>query len=127
MVKGILLVEQQAVEKCELRVNAMAEYDVAKLVGQDYREARFIGKNIDQAATQYDGVADGERFEGRRHQHAATNFGFDVEIVCDFKIIYDSLENFIDAPAGGHDPKLLHSVQNVIFSLVVPHALRLQR
>ena len=91
------------------------------------RQAGFVGQHVNQAAAHDDGVADGKRFERRGHQHAAADFGFDVQIVGDFQIVDHRREHFVDFALRRQQPKPLHAVDDVVFGLAVPGALRLQR
>ena len=72
--EGVLFVEQHAVEEGELRVDAMAENDVGHLVREHGGQAGLVGKHVDQAAAEDDGVADGERLERGGHQARGSEF-----------------------------------------------------
>ena len=64
--EGLLVVEHQPIKERILRIHAMSERDVTELVCQDCRQAGFIGKDVDQAAAENDGVADSERLPASR-------------------------------------------------------------
>ena len=82
----------------------MAEHDVAELVRQDRCQAGFIGKHVDQSAAEDDRMTNREGFESRSHQHAAANFGIDVNVVGHFKVVDDRFQNFVDFPLGAISP-----------------------
>ena len=120
----VLLVEQQAIEEGVLSVNAVAENDVRQFVRDHGGQAGFIGQHVDQAAAEHDGVADGERFQSRSQQHAAADFGLDVQVVGDLEVVHDGLENLVHFALGREQTEALEPVDDVIFRLAVPIALR---
>lgn len=61
--EGFAFVEAQAAEERVLRVHAMPEHDVTKLVRENGGEAGFVWQHVNQSAAQNDRVANGEGFE----------------------------------------------------------------
>ncbi len=85
-------------------------------------QAGFVRQHVEQAAAQDDGVADGEGFERAGQQNAAVNFRLDVEVVGDFQVVDDRLENLVHFSRGREQAGALQAVENVDFGLVLPFA-----
>ena len=94
---------------------------------KDGGEAGLVGEDVHQAAAQNDGMADGEGLESGDHQHAATNFRLDIEIVGDFEIVDDGRKDLFHVSRGRHQAQALHAVHDIVFGLTVPGALGLKR
>src|SRR5579883_11538 len=125
--EGVLVVDQQLVEEGVLGIEAVAENDVGEFVGEDGRQAGFIGQNVNQAAAENDGVADSEGFQRGSHQDAAAHLGIDVDIIGDLEVVDDGFEDLVDFALGGHQTDAFEAVNNVVFRLAVPGALGLNR
>src|SRR3989304_2435090 len=61
----------------------------AELVGNHHGQAGFVGENVDQAAAENDGAAEGEGFQGGGEHDAAANPALDVEVIGDFEVVDD--------------------------------------
>ena len=69
----------------------------------------------------------GEGFECGHHEHAAAHFRRDVQIIGDLQVVDDSLEHFIHFAVRSQQTLALEAVGDVVFRLMAPGALRLQR
>src|SRR5271168_5167553 len=91
------------------------------------REAGLIGEHVDQSPADYDGVTHAEGFERRREQHACAHRTGQVDVVSDFQIVNDGLKNVVDVAFGREQAGAGEALDDVVFRLLLPFALSLQR
>ncbi len=127
MAERVLIFHQDLVKEGVLRIDTVAKDHVAEFMGEHGGQAGFIGQHVDQTAAQHNGVAYGERFQGRSHQHAAANFRVEVDVVGDLKVVDDGFQNLVHVTLRRHQANALQAVRDVVFGLAVPGALRLDR
>src|SRR6202035_348730 len=96
VLEGLLVREEHAVVESQFRIELVAQHNVTEFVGQDHRQRRLIGQYIQEAATDHDGVPDGERFQRRGEQDPAADVGLQIDVVGHQQIVDHSLQNFID-------------------------------
>ena len=125
--EGFLIGEKEPVVESKPGVNAVAERDVAEFVGQSHGQGAFIGKDVQQAAADHDGVADGERFERRGQQHAASHVRNNLKIVGDDQVVDHGLQNLVHVALGREQSDFLQMIERVVFGRALPHALRFDR
>ena len=92
-------------------------------MGQDHGERGFVGQHIEQAATDHDGVPDGERFQRRSEQDAAADVGLQIDVIGDQQIVDHGLKDLVDLAGRGQQTDFLQALDRVIFGLAFPHAL----
>jgi len=49
VMKGLLFVEADAIEKSKLRIHAVSEHHVAEFVRKNRRQTRFVWQHVDQS------------------------------------------------------------------------------
>ena len=76
----------------------MAQRDVSQLLRQHHGQAGLIGKHVDQAAADRDGVADRKGLERSGQQHAA--LGVDGQVARDNQIVDYRVQHFLDVAFG---------------------------
>ncbi len=109
--------------KASLVSKRMAQHDVAEFVGQHHGQGSFVGKHVEQAAADDDGVADGERLQGRGQQDAAVDVSLQVDVVGDQQIVDDGSQNLVDFSRRSEQADFLQALDGVLFRLPFPHAL----
>ena len=102
-------------------------HDVAEFMSQNHRQRGFIGKHIEQAAADDDGMADGEGFQGRRQQNAAMNVSLQIDVVGDEQVVDDGCQDLVDFAGGREQADFLEPLDGVLFGLLLPHALGYDR
>ena len=123
----LLFVEPQPVRKRKLRIHAMSQHDVTKLVRQYCREARLVRKHVNQSSAKHNRVAYGERLKRRRHQHAAAYFWLDVQIIRRLQVVHHRLQYLIYFSSRRQQALPLQAVRDVVFGPSVPRTLCLDR
>src|SRR5258708_23015876 len=94
-------------------------------MGEDSCQAGLIGKYVDQSPADNDGVAHAKGFKWRGEQHASTYWTRQIDIIGDFQIVHDSLENVIDVAFGREQSSAGEALDNVVFGLLLPLPLSL--
>src|SRR5579871_541314 len=90
-------------------------------------QAGLVGKNVNQPTADHDRVTDAESFEGRGQEHAGAYWPRKIDVVGDLQIVYNGLENMVDVALGRKQSSEGKPLNDVIFRLLLPYALRLQR
>ena len=127
VVVGGVVGEQHAVVEGVLAAQVVAEHDVRQFMREHSGQAGLVGKNVDQAAADDDSVAHAEGFERRGEQHARANRTRQIDVVRDFEIVDHGLENFVDIAFGREQAGARKALDDVVFRLLLPFALGLQR
>ena len=105
----------------------MTQCDVAEFVSQSHRQGSLIGKNVQQATADHDGVADSEGFQRRSQQNAAADVRNNLKIVGDDQVVDHGLQNLVDVAQGREQANFLKMVERVVLRRPLPHALRFDR
>src|SRR6185437_645501 len=98
----------------------LGDNKVSKFLGKHCSQAGFVGKNVDEAATEHDSVADCKRLQRAGQEHATMDFRLDVEIVGYLNIIHDGFEDLINRCRRRQQSDALQAIQNVQFRLMLP-------
>ena len=58
--EGVFIGKEHAVVERSLGVEPVTQHDVTEFVGENHGQRGFIRQHVEQAATDHDGVTDGE-------------------------------------------------------------------
>ena len=124
---GAFVRKQHAVVECVLAAQVMSQDNVRQLMRQHCRQAGFVGQHIDHAPADHNRVAHAERFQRRRKQNTRADRPRQLDIVGDLQVVDDRLKNFVEFAIGRQQSGALQALENVVFCLLLPFALRGQR
>ncbi len=92
-------------------------------MGQNGGQRSFVGQHVQHAAADEDGVSHGEALDRRGQQDAAADFGLNVDVIGDFQVIDDRVEDAVDFTGSGQQAAALQALDDVVFGLTLPGAL----
>src|SRR5260370_41637107 len=92
-------------------------------MGQNHGQGSFVRKNVEQTATDDNGVADSERLERRRQENAAANVSLQVNVVGDQQIVDHGSQNLVDFAGRRQQSNLLKALDGILLRLLFPHTL----
>src|SRR5579859_4658472 len=104
MPERVFVFHQQMVEEGVPGVHAMAENDMAQLVGDHRSQAGFVGQNVDQSPAKDDRVAERKGLQRSGHQHAAAHCRIDVEIFVTSRLLTTVSRTLSTSPRGAISP-----------------------
>src|SRR5207302_1531368 len=119
--------EQHAIVAGGLRCQNVTENDVREFMREHSREAGLVGKDVNQTTADDDGVAHAERFQRCGKQHTRANRAGQINVVGNFKVVDDSLKNVVDVALKSEQARRGQALDNVVFRLLLPYTLGLQR
>ena len=93
----------------------MAQHDMRHFVSQDYSQARFIRKNVQQPTADHDCASDRKRFQWRRQQYATARLRSHLQVVGDLDIADHCFQDLIHITVGRHQTGDLQALDDVIF------------
>jgi len=105
----------------------MAQNDVGQFVRKHHGQGRFIRQNVDQAAADDNRVAHAESLQRRSQHHPRANWTGQIDIVGDCEIIDYRQQDLVHFARRSQQAGVLQTFNHVIFRLLLPLALRLQR
>ncbi len=88
--------EEHAVVEGILAAQVVAEHDVRQFMRKRHCQAGLIRQDVHQPAADHDGIAHAEGLKRRGQQHARPDRARQVDVVGDFNVVDDSLQNLVD-------------------------------
>jgi len=122
--EGVFSVKQQAIEEGVLAVDAVAEHDVRHFVRDHGCQLASSGRDVDQAAAEHDGMADGDDSRSKT-QHAQRISGWMSRLLV-LPGYLRQCQELCPLPGGGQQAEPLQPSMT-LSSAAVPIALCQQR
>ena len=98
-----------------------------EFVGKRHRQAGLIRKHVNKSTAYDDGVTHAEGLQRRSEQDAGTHGPRQIEVIGNFQVVDHGLQNLVNIPFRRQQSGALQAFDYIVFRLLLPLALSLQR